>query len=59
MQTMYMPSTEPVSMCPAYLLPGDEWEREVISTFVDLRQVRQHIFLSDFLLGVGACVRIR
>eukprot|EP00752_Nemacystus_decipiens_P018241 g16369.t1 len=37
-QTMYMPSTEPVPACPAFLLPSDEWEREVVSTFVDLRQ---------------------
>ncbi|CAN0009635.1 unnamed protein product [Hapterophycus canaliculatus] len=34
-----MPSTEPVPPCPAYMLPSDEWEREVLSTFVDLRQV--------------------
>ncbi|CAN0533768.1 unnamed protein product, partial [Ectocarpus sp. 12 AP-2014] len=35
-----MPSTEPVPACPEYLLPSEEWEREVLSTFVDLRQVR-------------------
>ncbi|CAN0114720.1 unnamed protein product [Ectocarpus sp. 12 AP-2014] len=33
-----MPSTEPVPACPEYLLPSEEWEREVLSTFVDLRQ---------------------
>ncbi|CAM9948869.1 unnamed protein product [Ectocarpus fasciculatus] len=37
-QTLYMPSTEPVPACPEYLLPSEEWEREVLSTFVDLRQ---------------------
>eukprot|EP00903_Cladosiphon_okamuranus_P015131 g13993.t1 len=37
-QTLYMPSTEPVPACPAFLLPSEEWEREVVSTFVDLRQ---------------------
>lgn len=40
-QTLYMPSTEPVPSCPAYLLPTEEWEREVLSTFVDLRQVEK------------------
>lgn len=38
-KTAYMPSTEPVSRCPPNLLPSDDWEREVISNFVDLRQV--------------------
>ncbi|CAM9505122.1 unnamed protein product [Ectocarpus sp. 8 AP-2014] len=33
-----MPSTEPVPACPEYLLPSEEWELEVLSTFVDLRQ---------------------
>ncbi|CAN0511900.1 unnamed protein product, partial [Ectocarpus sp. 12 AP-2014] len=37
-QTVYMPSAEPVPACPEYLLPSEEWEREVLSTFVDLRQ---------------------
>ncbi|CAM9687749.1 unnamed protein product [Scytosiphon promiscuus] len=37
-QTLYMPSTEPVPSCPAYMLPSEEWERGVVSTFVDLRQ---------------------
>lgn len=41
LQTLYMPSTEPVPTCPASLLPSEEWEREVVSTFVDLRQVSQ------------------
>lgn len=39
-QTPYMPMTEPVPSCPSYLWPSEEWERETISTFVDLRQVR-------------------
>ncbi|CBJ25936.1 conserved unknown protein [Ectocarpus siliculosus] len=37
-ETLYMPSTEPVPACPEYLLPSEEWELEVLSTFVDLRQ---------------------
>lgn len=39
-QTNYMPSMEPVPQCPLQLLPSEEWEREVLSTFVELRQAR-------------------
>ena len=53
-QTMYMPSTEPVPSCPAYLLPSEDWEREVLSTFVDLRQVLNSLAV-DQLLSISCC----
>ncbi|CAM9920777.1 unnamed protein product, partial [Discosporangium mesarthrocarpum] len=37
-QTSYMPRTEPVPTCPEFLLPREEWQRDVLATFVDLRQ---------------------
>ena len=48
-----MPSTEPVPACPAFLLPSEEWEREVVSTFVDLRQVRQQSSTQEEAWGRG------
>lgn len=49
-----MPPTEPVPSCAVELLPSDEWEREVLSTFVELRQARKTC-LSDAILVTVAC----
>lgn len=41
-QSHYMPVLEPVARCHPSLLPTEEWQREVLAAFVDVRQYLQY-----------------
>jgi hypothetical protein len=46
-QTKYMPEVEDVADCPEFLLPSQDWEREVVAAFSDLRALLARLSLSE------------
>jgi hypothetical protein len=45
-QTKYVPDIEEVSACPDFLLPSQEWEKDVIVAFSELRALLARLSLS-------------
>jgi hypothetical protein len=50
----YMPTLEPVLQCNSELLADEDWEREALAAFADLRQYLAYWAAQ----GIGAKVRL-